>query len=102
MADNDNIFDISLYVKAPQAAKDKGVSASTVYSAIRQGVLPCRQLLESRPLYILKTDLEAWEPSGHGGARPNSGMQTGSKMKPRRKKRKLKPTPTGPVPTIAT
>lgn len=51
-----------------QAARRRGVSVSAVYKAMSAGRLQKQKALGRT---VLRTaDVDAWQPAGHGGARP--------------------------------
>jgi len=53
-----------------QAARRKQVSVSTVYKAMRDGKLPSVSVLGRKGIRL--TDIDAWSPAAHGGARRSS------------------------------
>lgn len=60
-------IDLSDLMTPLNAAAYKGVSISAVYKAMKGGKLATIEVLGKRALR--RTDVDAWTPAGHGGAR---------------------------------
>ena len=61
------------YLLVQEAAALKGITPQGVYGAIRSGRVPVRKIGKS--VLVTASDIQAWEPAGHGGKRPGQGRK---------------------------